>query len=53
MKIAEFANSTDLDEAAHNELPHLQIYCFALHFNTSHEQTQTKSVIFISLVFAS
>ena len=27
MKIAEFANSVDLDEVAHNEPPHLDLYC--------------------------
>ena len=27
MKIAEFANSTDLDEVAHNEPPRLDIHC--------------------------
>ena len=27
MKIAEFANSADLDEVAHNDLPHLDLYC--------------------------
>ena len=26
--IAEFANSVDPDEAAHNELPHLDLHCF-------------------------
>ena len=25
MKIVEFANSVDLNEAAHNELPHLDL----------------------------
>ena len=27
MKIAEFANSIDLDEVAHNEPPHLDLHC--------------------------
>ena len=27
-KIAEFANSLDLDEVAHNEPPHLDLHCF-------------------------
>ena len=27
MKIAEFANSVDLDEVAHNEPPHLDLHC--------------------------
>ena len=27
MKIAEFANSVDLDEVAHPEPPHLDLYC--------------------------
>ena len=27
MKVAEFANSIDPDEAAHNELPHLDLHC--------------------------
>ena len=27
MKIAEFANSVDLDEVAHNEPPHLDLRC--------------------------
>ena len=27
MKKAEFANSVDLDEVAHNEPPHLDLYC--------------------------
>ena len=26
-KIAEFANSVDLDEMAHNEPPHLDLHC--------------------------
>ena len=26
-KIAELANSVDLDEVAHNEPPHLELYC--------------------------
>ena len=28
MKIVEFANSVDPDEVAHNEPPHLDLYCF-------------------------
>ena len=28
MKIVEFANSVDPDEAAHNEPPHLNLHCF-------------------------
>ena len=35
MKIDEFANSVDPDEAAHNELPHLDLKCFPLVFNFS------------------
>ena len=27
MKIAEYANSVDLDEVAHNEPPHLDLHC--------------------------
>ena len=27
MKIAEFANSVDLDEVVHNEPPHLDLHC--------------------------
>ena len=27
MKIAEFADSIDQDEVAHNELPHLELFC--------------------------
>ena len=27
MKIAEFANRVDLDEVAHDELPHLDLSC--------------------------
>ena len=27
MQIAEFANSVDLDEVAHNELSHLDLHC--------------------------
>ena len=27
-KIAQFANSVDLDEVAHNEPPHLDLHCF-------------------------
>ena len=27
MKIAEFANSVDPDEVAHNEPPHLDLHC--------------------------
>ena len=30
MVIAEFENSVDLDEVAHNEPPHLDIRCFPL-----------------------
>ena len=26
--MAEFANSIDLDEVAHNEPPHLDLHCF-------------------------
>ena len=26
-KIAEFANSVDLDKVAHNEPPHLELHC--------------------------
>ena len=26
-KLAEFANSVDLDEVAHNEPPHLDLHC--------------------------
>ena len=26
-KIAKFANSVDFDEVAHNEPPHLDLYC--------------------------
>ena len=26
-KVAEFANSVDLDEVAHHEPPHLDLYC--------------------------
>ena len=29
MKIAEFANSIDLNEVAHNEPPHLDIHCLS------------------------
>ena len=28
-KIAEFANSVDLDEVAQNEPPHLDLYCLS------------------------
>ena len=28
MKIAEFPNSVDLDEVAHDEPPHLDLHCF-------------------------
>ena len=27
-KIADFANSVDLDEVAHHEPPHLDLHCF-------------------------
>ena len=27
MKIAEFANSVDLDEVAHDEPPHVDLHC--------------------------
>ena len=30
MKIAEFENSADQDEAAHNELPHLDLHCLLI-----------------------
>ena len=29
MKIVDFAKSVDLDEVAHNEPPHLEIYCLS------------------------
>ena len=29
LKIAEFANSVDLDEVAHNEPPHLDLHCLS------------------------
>ena len=28
-KVSEFANSVDLDEAAHNEPPHLDLHCLS------------------------
>ena len=31
-KIAEFANSIDLDEVAHNEPPHLDLHCLPSSF---------------------
>ena len=31
-KIADFVNSVDLDEAAHNELPHQDLCCLVLHY---------------------
>ena len=34
-KIAEFANSIDLDEVAHNELPHSDLHCLSLVFELS------------------
>ena len=34
-KIAEFANSVDLDEVAHNEPPHLDLHCCPLVFELS------------------
>ena len=34
-KIAEFANSIDLDEVAHNEPPHLDLHCLPLIFEFS------------------
>ena len=34
-KIAEFANSVDLDEVAHNEPPHLDLHCLPLVFEFS------------------
>ena len=30
IKIAEFANSVDLDEVAHDEPPHLDLYCLQI-----------------------
>ena len=32
-KIAEFANSVDLDEVAHNEPPHLDLHYFTSSFS--------------------
>ena len=32
LKKAEFANSIDPDEAAHNEPPHLDLHCSQIHF---------------------
>ena len=32
MKIAEFANSVDLDEVVHDEPPHLDLYCLPYNF---------------------
>ena len=28
-KVAQFANSVDLDEVAHNEPPHLNLHCLS------------------------
>ena len=39
MKIANFANSIDPDEAAHNEPPHLDLHCLSSNlgiFNTEY-----------------
>ena len=35
MKKAEFKNCVDPDEAAHNELPHLDLRCFPYSFEFS------------------
>ena len=32
MELAEFVNSVDLDEATHDEPPHLDLHCLHLHF---------------------
>ena len=34
-KIVEFANILDVDEVAHHEQPHLDIYCLPLAFKFS------------------
>ena len=34
-KIAEFANSADPDEAAHNEPPHLDLHCLPILYEFS------------------
>ena len=31
--MAEFANSVDLDEVAHNEPPHLDLHCLHSQYN--------------------
>ena len=41
--IAEFANSVDLDEVAHYEPPHLDLYCSSLwSLNSQYDITRTK-----------
>ena len=35
MKVVEFAKSVDPDEAAHNELPHLNLHCLPSCFSIS------------------
>ena len=35
MEVVEFANSVDTDEAAHNELPHLNLCCLPFKAFTS------------------
>ena len=35
MKMVEFANSADPDELAHDEQPHLDLYCLLLAFELS------------------
>ena len=37
MKIAEFANSVDQDEAAHYELPHRGLNCFNSEYDSKAE----------------
>ena len=42
MKIVNFINSIDLDEEAHNELPHLDLYCLPSSFFSFHNNIAWK-----------
>ena len=46
LEIVESANSVDLDEAAHNELPHLCLHCFPQVFEFVMNSTLDKTFFF-------
>ena len=49
MKIAEFANSIDPDEMAHNEMPNLDLHRFPQVFESQYDTAWRKHFCFESL----